>query len=277
VDLNFPGLYLQFAIPLRAQEFSMKNFAPNAPRALTLAAAIVLSLAPTVAIAQAASTWSQEDAMRIGNEVQKRLGSLNNYGVFDWITFGFHGKTVVLKGFVSRPSTRSSAANVLKGIEGVASVDNRIEVVPTSPNDDRIRAAVYNRIYTQPSLRKYNANQGSVAQALGPGDRSVALMAGGITNDPPRGFHAIHIIVRNGNVTLYGVVNSQSDATIANIQANSTPGVFSVDDDLVVAGSGSESKIDQSWETQTMPAFLNDCMASVSIGDATYCHSIRKS
>jgi hyperosmotically inducible protein len=222
----------------------MKVSTANLPHTfLVLAATIVLSLAPPPAKAQgAASTWSQEDAMRIGNEVQKRLGSLTNYGVFDWITFGFHGKTVVLKGFASRPSLKSSAANVLKGIEGVASVDNRIEVLPTSPNDDRIRAAVYNRIYTQPSLRKYNANQGSVAQALGPGGRSVALMAGGITNDPPRGFHAIHIIVRNGNVTLYGVVNSQSDATIANIQANSTPGVFSVDDDLVVAGSGSESR-----------------------------------
>jgi hyperosmotically inducible periplasmic protein len=62
-------------------------------------------------------------------------------------------------------------------------------------------------------------------------------MAGGITNDPPRGFHAIHIIVKNGNVALYGVVNNESDAAIANIQANSTPGVFSVDNDLDVPGA----------------------------------------
>ena len=41
------------------------------------------------------------------------------------------------------------------------------------------------------------------------------MMAGGITNDPPRGFHAIHIIVKNGNVTLYGVVNNSSDEAIA--------------------------------------------------------------
>jgi osmotically-inducible protein OsmY len=174
--------------------------------------------------------------------VQKRLAGLTNYGVFDWITFGFHGKTVVLKGYASRPTLKSSAANVLKGIPGIESVDNQIEVLPLSPNDDRIRASVYNRIYTQPGLRKYNANQGSFAQALGPGGRSVALMAGGITNDPPQGFHAIHIIVKNGNVTLYGVVDSAADEAIAGMQANSAPGVFSVDNDLIVQGAGRKSE-----------------------------------
>jgi hyperosmotically inducible protein len=203
-----------------------------------VAAALIFTLAAPTVIAQSPSpTWSQDDTLRIAKEVQKKLGSLTNYSVFDWITFGFHGKTVVLKGSASRPTLKSSAANVLKGIEGVESVDNQIEVLPLSNNDDRIRAAVYNRIYTQASLRKYNANQGSVAQAMGPGGRSVAMMAGGITNDPPRGFHAIHIIVKNGNVTLYGVVNNQSDAAIAYMQANSAPGVFSVDNDLIVPGA----------------------------------------
>jgi hyperosmotically inducible periplasmic protein len=217
----------------------MNVLSPITRRVLpVIAAALIFSLAAPAIIAQNPSpTWAQDDTLRIAKEVQKRLGSLTNYSVFDWITFGFHGKTVVLKGYASRPTLKSSAANVLKGIEGVESVDNQIEVLPTSPNDDRIRAAVYNRIYKQPSLRKYNANQGSVAQAMGPGGRSVALMAGGITNDPPRGFHAIHIIVKNGNVTLYGAVNNQSDAAIAYMQANSTPGVFSVDNDLIVPGA----------------------------------------
>ena len=208
-----------------------------------IAAALIFSLAAPTVIAQNPSpTWSQDDTLRIAKEVQKRLGSLTNYSVFDWITFGFHGKTVVLKGYASRPTLKSSAANVLKGVEGVESVDNQIEVLPLSANDDRIRAAVYSRIYTQPSLRKYNANQGSVAQAMGPGGRSVAMMAGGITNDPPRGFHAIHIIVKNGNVTLYGAVNNQSDAAIAYMQANSAPGVFSVDNDLIVPGAAPKSE-----------------------------------
>ena len=116
-----------------------------------LAAALVFSLAVPTAVAQSPSpTWSQEDGLRIVKEVQKRLGGLTNYGVFDWITFGVHGKTIVLKGFASRPTLKTNAANVLKNIPGVESVDNQIEVLPNSPNDDRIRASVYNRIYTSP-------------------------------------------------------------------------------------------------------------------------------
>jgi hyperosmotically inducible protein len=206
-------------------------------------AALIFSLAAPALIAQNPTpTWSQDDTLRIAKEVQKRLAGLTEYTVFDWITFGFHGKTVVLKGYASRPTLKSSAARVLKGIPGIESVDNQIEVLPLSSNDDRIRASVYNRIYTQPSLRKYNANQGTVAQSLGPGGRSVAMMAGGITNDPPRGFHAIHIIVKNGNVTLYGVVNNAGDEAIAGMQANSAPGVFSVDNDLIVQGAPAKSE-----------------------------------
>jgi hyperosmotically inducible periplasmic protein len=210
---------------------------------VVVALTLTFSLASPALVAQTPSpTWSQDDTLRIAKEVQKRLGSLPNLSVFDWITFGFHGKTVVLKGYASRPTLKSSAANVLKGIPGVESVDNQIEVLPLSGNDDRIRSAVYNRIYTQPSLRKYNANQGNVRQAVGPGGPSVAMMAGGITNDPPRGFHGIHIIVKNGNVTLYGVVLNSSDEAIAGMMANSTPGVFSVDNDLIVQGAPPKSE-----------------------------------
>jgi hyperosmotically inducible periplasmic protein len=207
-----------------------------------LAAALIFSSTAPRVIAQNPApgpTWSQEDTLRIAKEVQKKLGGLTNFSVFDWITFGFHGKTVVLKGYASRPTLKSDAGNAVKGIAGIESVDNQIEVLPNSPNDDRIRAAVYNRLYTQPTLRKYNANQGSVGQATGPGG-SIARAAGGITNDPPIGFHAIHIIVKNGNVILYGVVNNESDKAIAGMQANSAPGAFSVDNDLIVQGAASK-------------------------------------
>jgi hyperosmotically inducible protein len=207
-----------------------------------LAAALIFNFTAQAAIAQpaAAPTWSQEDTLRIVNEVQKKLAGLTTYSVFDWLTFGVQGKTIILKGYASRPILKSDAENAVKRIKGVENVINEIEVLPNSPNDDRIRAAVYNRIYTQPTLAKYNANQGSLARALGPGGRSVALMAGGITNDPPIGFHAIHIIVKNGNVALYGVVNNDMDKTIAGMQANAAPGAFSVDNDLIVQGAASK-------------------------------------
>jgi osmotically-inducible protein OsmY len=210
----------------------------------TLAAVLAFTLSAPAVIAQTATpgpTWSQEDTTRITTDVQKKLSRLTNYGVFDWITFGYHGKTIVVKGYASRPSLKKDVGNALKGIAGVDSVDNQIEVLPLSPNDDRIRAAVYNRIYTSASLRKYNANQGSVRQATGPGP-NVAQMAGGITADPPRGFHAIRIIVKNGNVTLYGAVINEGDFVVAGMQANTAPGVFSVDNDLVIETAPAKGK-----------------------------------
>jgi len=215
------------------------NFVRTASAALLLALTITVPLAraqePTPP--QAEPTWAQEDLMRIVKEVQHQILSLTNYGVFDWITFGIHGKTLVLKGYASRPTLKDDAGRAVKKIQGIDKVENEIIVLPLSNFDDRIRAQVYNRIYTQPALRKYNANQGNIAQAMGPGGASFGLMAGGITNNPPIGYHAINIIVNNGHVTLYGVVLNQSDASIAYIQANGTPGVFSVDNDLVVQGS----------------------------------------
>ncbi|QMV17826.1 BON domain-containing protein [Granulicella sp. 5B5] len=176
--------------------------------------------------------WSQDDGVRVVKEVQQRLRGLPDYDVFDWITFGVEGRTVVLHGFASRPSLKSEAASAVKGIAGVAAVENQIKVLPYSPNDDRVRAQVYNRIYTSPALSRYNANAGPLYRGL-----SVARMAGGITNDPPLGFHAIHIIVDNGHVALYGVVDNSGDSAMANIRANSAPGAFSVDNNLIVAGS----------------------------------------
>jgi hyperosmotically inducible protein len=213
---------------------------------LTIAAAVVVtftvSAAPVLAqSAQSSATWSQGDTVRIIQEVQKKIGSLTNYAVFDWITFGIHGKTLVLNGYASRPTLKEDAGRAVKNIPGITSVENNIEVLPYSPNDDRVRAAVYNRIYTAPSLRRYNANQGSLRRAIGPG-AGIALAAGGITASPPLGYHAIHIIVKNGNVILYGVVATTSDSAIAGMQANSAPGAFGITNDLVVEGAPAKGK-----------------------------------
>ena len=202
-------------------------------------AIFVLSLSTAPLLAQQVQpgpTWAQEDTLRIVKDVRKQLSSLSDYSVFDWITFGIHGKTIVLKGYASRPQLKDEAGRAIKKIEGIQSVDNQIQVLSLSSNDDRIRADVYNRIYTQPTLSKYNANQGSLGRAIGPGGR-VGVMAGGITNNPPVGFHGIHIIVNNGHVILYGVVLNKTDAEIAGVQANLAPGAFGVVNDLIIQGS----------------------------------------
>lgn len=143
---------------------------------------------------------------RLEREVRHELVMLPFYNVFDNLSFRVDGTHVILSGQVVRPTLKSSAENVVKSIEGVEKVTNNIEVLPVSPNDDRIRAAVYRAIYSQSALQQY-----------------------GLRAVPP-----IHIIVKNGNVTLEGAVANESDKNIANIQANGVSGVFSVTNNLRV-------------------------------------------
>jgi hyperosmotically inducible protein len=143
---------------------------------------------------------------RITREVRHELVMLPYYGVFDNLAYKVDGTTVTLLGQVTRPTLKSDAENAVKSIEGVDKVVNQIQVLPLSPNDDRIRIAEYRAIFSQPGLDRY------AMQAV-----------------PP-----IHIIVDNGKVTLEGVVANQADKDRAAIQANTVSGVFSVTNNLRV-------------------------------------------
>lgn len=140
-------------------------------------------------------------------EVRHQLVMLPWYSVFDNLAFRVDGDKVTLMGQVTRPTLKSDAEGVVKSIEGVASVKNEIEVLPLSPMDDQLRRAVYRAIYSEPSLSRY-------------GFQAVA---------------SIHIIVKNGNVTLEGIVDNETDRNLANLRANQVPNVFSVKNNLVVA------------------------------------------
>lgn len=143
---------------------------------------------------------------KLEKEVRHELVMLPYYGVFDNLFFRVDGGVVTLGGAVTRPTLKSDAGNVVQRIEGVESVRNEIDVLPLSPNDDRIRLAVFNAIYRHAPLQRY------------------AVMA----------VPSIHIIVKNGNVTLEGVVANEGDKNIANIQANGVSGVFKVVNNLRV-------------------------------------------
>jgi hyperosmotically inducible protein len=163
--------------------------------------------------AEAASYASADKTeSRLAREVRHELVTLPYYGLFDNLAFRINGNTVTLFGQVTRPTLKSSAENVVKNIEGVSHVNNEIEVLPLSPNDDRIRQSEYRAIYSQPALSKY------------------AL----------RAVPTIHIIVKNGHVTLEGAVANEGDKNIAGVQANSVPGVFSVTNNLRVDQSGED-------------------------------------
>ena len=149
---------------------------------------------------------SAKGAERLVRQVRHELVMLPYYSVFDNLTYRVNGYTVELNGQVTRPTLKSDAEGVVKRIEGVEKVVNNIEVLPVSPNDERIRVAVYRAIYGHQSLNRY------------------AL----------RAVPSIHIVVKNGNVTLEGVVSNEGDKNIANLQANGVSGVFGVTNNLQV-------------------------------------------
>jgi hyperosmotically inducible periplasmic protein len=152
------------------------------------------------------SAKSQE---RIVKEVRHELLMLPYFGVFDYIAYKVTGPTVTLLGQVVRPTLKSDAENVVKRIEGVEKVDNQIEVLPASPMDDRLRLQLFQAIYQYPALQKYE---------LG-------------VQKP------IRIIVKNGRVTLEGVVDSEGDKNLAGMRANGVSGIFSVTNNLQVSKS----------------------------------------
>jgi len=129
------------------------------------------------------------------------------YDVFDAIGFKVEGYDVTLTGKVTRPTLKDDAANAIKNIEGVEHVYNRIEVLPVSFFDDRIRRNVFRAVYGYGPLQRYSL--------------------------PP--IKPIRIIVEHGHVTLEGIVDSQFDKNVAGIRANGVPDAFSVTNNLVVS------------------------------------------
>ncbi len=166
----------------------------------------LFALMTALAALSADERTSPKGADRIIREVRHELVMLPYYGVFDNLAYKVDGYTVTLMGQVTRPTLKSDAENVVKKIEGVEHIKNEIEVLPASPGDDRIRRAEYRAIYGDSVLSRY------ALQAV-----------------PP-----IHIIVKNGNVVLEGVVATEADKNVAGIRANGVSGVFSVTNNLRV-------------------------------------------
>jgi hyperosmotically inducible periplasmic protein len=144
---------------------------------------------------------------RLTKEVRHALVMLPNFSVFDNLAFEISGvDTVTLFGQVARPTLKSDAERVVRQIEGVGTVVNKIEILPVSPSDERIRLAAYRTIYSKPGLDLYST-------------RAV----------PP-----IHIIVKNGAITLVGVVATQMEKDLAGIAAKEVPGTFGVTNNLQI-------------------------------------------
>jgi hyperosmotically inducible protein len=139
-------------------------------------------------------------------KVRHEINMLPYYGVFDDISFRVDGENVTLTGQVWQPVLKLQAESAIKHIEGIGQVDDQIEVLPLSNFDDQIRWQTLRAIYAYPALNRY------------------------VLNTHP----SIHIIVKNGNVTLTGVVANTMDREMAYVRANGIHGVFSVTNELQV-------------------------------------------
>lgn len=169
-----------------------------------LAVVLLLSSITVQSLAQERGAPSAKEEERITKAVRHELLMLPYVGVFDNLAFKVEGRSVTLFGQVVRPTMKSDAENQVKHIEGVEHVDNEIEVLPVSQMDSQLRRRLYRAIYGYPALQKY-----------------------AIVPQKP-----IRIIVKNGHVTLEGVVDTEADKNIAGIRANGVSGTFSVENNL---------------------------------------------
>lgn len=136
----------------------------------------------------------------LSRELHHQLHTLPFYSVFDYLSFSLSGDTVTLTGQVLRPTLKTHAEAAMKSLEGVRTVVNNIEVLPQSPTDDELRRNIYRAIFEDSELAKY-----------------------AVQTVPP-----IHIIVKNGAVTLTGTVDNEADITLAARETNKVPNIVSM-------------------------------------------------
>lgn len=152
------------------------------------------------------SSVNQRLEQHLSGQVRHELNMIPEFTVFDNLAYRVDDSTVTLVGQVRDAIVKDSAEARVKHLEGVERVDNQIEILPASFNDDRIRRQVARAVFNDSRLSSY-----------------------AIQSVPP-----IHIIVKNGHVNLEGMVRTQTDKDDAFIRANGVSGVFSVQNNLQV-------------------------------------------
>ncbi len=179
-------------------------FTPCLATVLILAASSVRAQHPPAAKPAVAAAKAEEP--QLSREIRHQIAVLPYYSVFDYIAFTVEGDKVTLTGYVLRPTLRANAEGAVKSLEGVSSVKNLIEVLPKSSTDNDSRRAVYRAIFEDSTLQRYAAAE----------------------------IPAIHIILRNGEVTLEGVVATEAEKSLATARASSVSGILGVKNNIAV-------------------------------------------
>jgi hyperosmotically inducible protein len=197
---------------------------------IALLRSIGIGVSAVVAVATIGSSVGNAQATVSADEtsrsVRRMLERLPYYGVFDFVAFSVDRGVVTLVGY-SYQGLKGAAEMAAKRSAGVVEVANKIEQLPASLNDDRIRWATYYRIYADDFLSRYAP--GGATEVF----REI-LEERRFPGMQPVGHYPIHIIVKNGRTTLLGVVDSAADRQIAEIRAREVTGVFAVENGLQV-------------------------------------------
>lgn len=171
------------------------------------AASLVVTLLVAATLFAGTQGNTSPDEAKISQEVRHQVLMTPYYSIFDIIQYAVNDGTVTLKGWTLEPGVKRDVENAVKHIDGVHKVVNQIQEEQIDPSDQQIREAEYRSIYGFSALFKYA--WGAV---------------------PP-----IHIIVNNGHVAIYGIVDNESDKQMIMMRAKQVPGTFGVDDHLQVA------------------------------------------
>src|ERR1700704_2146628 len=203
-------------------------------RAATAWLGVLMLLAGTVLRAQAPAQSAIE-------EIRKELLQLPYYGVFDFIAFGYAKGTVTLVGYAYHPGLKADGERAVKRAHGVDQVVNKLEELPPSQADDELRWKTYYAIYRDPFLMRYAPGGGLLwGYRLNPG--GFRPFGGGMfPGMEPAGDYPIHIVVKNLRVALLGVVDNESDKTLAYMKARQVPGSLDVKNELMVEGKNGKS------------------------------------
>jgi hyperosmotically inducible protein len=153
---------------------------------------------------------AKTEESQLSREIRHQLVVLPYYSVFDYIAFTLDAGKVTLSGYVLRPTLRTNAEADVKSLEGVSSVKNLIEVLPKSPTDDDSRRAVYRAVFEDSTLQRYAAQE-------------VPL---------------IHIILRNGEVTLEGAVLTEAEKNLASTRVSGVSGISTVKNNISIRPKG---------------------------------------
>jgi len=171
---------------------------------LTLAVPSLLAQHPSAA--KPAKSEPKHEESQLSHEIRHQLLVLPYYSVFDYLTFTLDADKVTISGYVLRPTLKTNAEAAVKSLEGVSSVKNLIEVLPKSSTDDDIRRAVYRAVFEDSTLQRYAVPE----------------------------VPAIHIILRNGEVTLEGAVSTAAEKNLASARASSVPGISNVKNNISI-------------------------------------------